>query len=487
MKITKKIATVFIFVSAPFLMVALMAFCTGTNIFHNRPVYSDELLYWRELFSIAERGTSFGYTEGWLGVDYAPTFWTLGCHGLSPVLAWGWYAVLFGIKDNSLMLAGVIMLAVSLGGMSALLKPTGIQVAGLMGLLFSYVPLVTLLPTSMMELPCYAAVVVVIALLVYYERHPLKAVLLCLIIAIVYCSMLRITYAVFFLPMLFLIYEKSHSRKKFVCGGGLVLLGTGGLYILQDLFISKWPYDFFYGFRKNYGEASNIRIILHNGKYNLINWLNPYSDDWQQAMQRYLVLIVLLVLLIKWMLSKKTEYLGMLLALGSLWAALIAIYDVFDWRDYRTDAPVVFGILMWLLLKADMSIKHSRILSGILIAGYALCMVPFLVSSYTVIRNEERFEDVAEFEFDWENVLDNNGEPCTIGMYETDNWNYAFIKSLPPEVGYSIIGYEVELTELETADYIVTDIANREVPENYTWVADINSEQQLWKFNRATN
>lgn len=475
----KRILVALLLGICPFLVLTLKSLLLGVNIFNNHPVWTDELLYWRELFSIGGKGTAFGYTEGWLGVDYAPKLWNLGCHGIAPVLAWGWYAVLFGIRDNSLMIANIVMVAIALGLLGILVRPSWAQTLGLLLLVFTYVPLVSYIQSSMMELPCYAAVIMVIALLLCYERSGTKQSIWGLSLAIMYCSMLRICYAIFFVPMVLLSFKRHHSWRKLVAQTGSVLIGVGVMRYIQNLFTSKWPYDFYWKFRNEFGDASNFRIILHNGKYNLMHWLNPYSDNWQQALQRYFLLFLLLILLVLWLRTRKIECFGMLLALGALWVALVALYDVWQWRDYRTDAPVIFGILIWLLLKADL---QERKIFGMVIAGYAICILPFQVNSYSSWTSEvERYSEVESLEIDWEELLGNNGEPCTLGMYKTNNWDYAFIKSLPPEVGYSIIGDEVQIATLKTADYIVTDVQKEKMPENYEWVTDLNDKQQLWK------
>jgi hypothetical protein len=90
--------------------------------------------------------------------------------------------------------------------------------------------------------------------------------------------------------------------------------------------------------------------------------LNPFSDDKIQVLLRYFVIISCMYCLVKSKILQSRfksftfEYFIVFLILFSFILINIAAYDVFDWRDYRVLAPVLFGCVVFLILsgKRDM-------------------------------------------------------------------------------------------------------------------------------------
>ena len=478
----QKISTIIValcVIITPLLVIAIRSISVHNNVLLGRPVWSDELLYWREIFSFSKSSFNIGYTEGWLGPGYEAKLGPLGCHGIAPIVAWGWYAFFFTIRDNSLVVANTIMLMCSLLIFVICVRPTMRKSIWVIILVMTYVPLISYIPTSMMELPCYAGIIVYIGLLINYQQKPKKEILVLLLSVVLYCSLLRICYAVLFFPLIALSFDKHKCTGRVLLQGGLTCVFTFGVRYLSSLFSSYWPYGFKWKFVLDFGEAPAWRIYLHHGKENFINWFNPYSDNLQQALQRYLLILLIIILLVRWLKEKKWIYLGGACSLGTLWAAIVMLYDVWDARDYRTQAPVTFGMLLWLIMtekeKKDWQFWDKRIV-------YAVCTVPVLFSVYFATEGwAERYENVSELNVDWTELLDNDNAPCTIGMWEADNWNYSLIKSLPPEVGYSIVGMEVDINSVDTADFIITNSDRTDEITEFEYVQTVEEIGQLWK------
>ena len=96
-------------VASPLIIMLMLSLLSGHNMFLSKPVFNDELDYWRLMYSISCQGFDFGSTEHLVG--YVAPIGPLGSHGLSPVAAWLWYVLLFPMSDSALVIAGVIMLS----------------------------------------------------------------------------------------------------------------------------------------------------------------------------------------------------------------------------------------------------------------------------------------------------------------------------------------------------------------------------------------
>ena len=157
-----RLLSLLLLVASPALVMLLLFLMSGQNMFLSKPVFNDEMGYWRLMYSISERGFDFGSTEHLVG--YVAPYGPLDSHGLSPVAAWLWYVLLFPMTDSALVIAGVIMLSAALLLMYIIARP-GISETLLIALFtLLYPPLVRYINLSMMEMPCYACVIVYMAL-----------------------------------------------------------------------------------------------------------------------------------------------------------------------------------------------------------------------------------------------------------------------------------------------------------------------------------
>ena len=157
------------FIASPLIIMLILSLLSGNNMFLSKPYLNDELDYWRLMYSISERGFDFGSTEHLVG--YVAPIGPLGSHGLSPVAAWLWYVLLFPMTDSALVIAGVLMLIAAMALLYFIARPGAAELL-LMGLFtILYPPLIRYINLSMMEMPCYACVIVYMALLLRYEKE----------------------------------------------------------------------------------------------------------------------------------------------------------------------------------------------------------------------------------------------------------------------------------------------------------------------------
>lgn len=192
------------FIASPLIIMLILSLLSGNNMFLSKPYLNDELDYWRLMYSISERGFDFGSTEHLVG--YVAPIGPLGSHGLSPVAAWLWYVLLFPMTDSALVIAGVLMLIAAMALLYFIARPGAAELL-LMGLFtILYPPLIRYINLSMMEMPCYACVIVYMALLLRYEKEHSGVLprsdwtLPLLLVCGFYCTVLRMSNVVLFFP-----------------------------------------------------------------------------------------------------------------------------------------------------------------------------------------------------------------------------------------------------------------------------------------------
>ena len=358
-----RLLSLLLLVASPVLVMLLLSLMSGQNMFLSKPIFNDEMSYWRLMYSISERGFDFGSTEHLVG--YVAPYGPLGSHGLSPVAAWLWYVLLFPMTDSALVIAGVIMLSAALLLMYIIARP-GISETLLIALFtLLYPPLVRYINLSMMEMPCYACVIVYMALLLRYEKEQSGALprsfwtLPLLFVCGLYCTLLRMSNVVLFFPAILIFCHNRLSLKLLLC---LVLyaLGTLAFNYCFSLFVAPYP-DALYTLMQSDSLAELLRGLWLNTRTNIINYLDPFSDNsLPQAMARYFYLLVLLALLGKTLLKReggrmrltwRWAYFGVFAAGAAGLLIVLTIYYVFDWRDYRTLAPLAYCMVLWLLLR----------------------------------------------------------------------------------------------------------------------------------------
>lgn len=431
------------FIASPLIIMLVLSLLSGHNMFLSKPYLNDEVDYWRVMYSVSECGLNFGSTEHLVG--YTAPIGPLGSHGISPLAAWLWYVLLFPMTDSAIVIAGVIMLVAALALFCLIARPdtTQLFILGLFTLLFP--PLVRYINLSMMEMPCYAGLIVYAALLFRYQgehrgdlphrRWTLPLLLLCGL----WCTTLRMSNVVVFFPALLIFCDNKISWKLLGC---MVLYALGVVVFnwCFSLFVAPYP-DVLYNLMQSGSIGELLRGLYHNTVSNIIHFLDPRSDNsLPQAAARYFYLLALLFLLGKTVLKKQAghfrlswrwEYFGVFMAGAGCLALVIMIYFVFDWRDYRTLAPMAYFMVLWLLLHWRLETRSFRISLAALLVFGAL-MAP---ESYAHVAQDPRFFPDESTGIDYSGLF--SEEPCTLGLYGYD-FSQALAKDVPPHVGICI-------------------------------------------------
>ena len=481
-----RLLSLLLLVASPVLVMLLLSLMSGQNMFLSKPIFNDEMSYWRLMYSISERGFDFGSTEHLVG--YVAPYGPLDSHGLSPVAAWLWYVLLFPMTDSALVIAGVIMLSAALLLMYIIARP-GISETLLIALFtLLYPPLVRYINLSMMEMPCYACVIVYMALLLRYEKEQIGALprsfwtLPLLFVCGLYCTLLRMSNVVLFFPAILIFCHNRLSLKLLLC---LVLyaLGTLAFNYCFSLFVAPYP-DALYTLMQSDSLTELLRGLWLNTRTNIINYLDPFSDNsLPQAMARYFYLLVLLALLGKTLLKReggrlrltwRWAYFGVFAAGAAGLLIVLTIYYVFDWRDYRTLAPLAYAMTLWLLLRWSGEGRGFRLgLAALMLFG--LLMAP---ESYGHVAQDPRFYPDESTGLDYSELF--GDEACTLGLYGTA-YDLALMKDVPANVGICGGIYE-ENTHGYGMDYILSlpgDPAPS--PEYYEYYAPMEGYGDLYR------
>lgn len=477
------------FVASPLIMMLVLSLLSGQNMFLAKPYLNDEIDYWRVMYSVSEQGLHFGSTEHLVG--YTAPIGPLGSHGVSPLAAWLWYALLFPWSDSAIVIAGVIMLTAAMALFVLIARPGTAQLflMGLFTLLFP--PLVRYINLSMLEMPCYAGLIVYAALLFRYEKEHSGALpkrrwtLPALVLCGVWCTVLRMSNVVLFFPAILIFCDNKISWKLLGC---LVLYALGVLAFnwCFSLFVAPYP-DVLYNLMQSDSLLELLRGLYHNTVSNILHFLDPRSDNsLPQAMARYFYLLALLFLLGKALfktrqgrlrLTWRWAYFGVFMAGAGCLALVVMIYFVFDWRDYRTLAPMAYFLVLWLLLRWQGEGRGFRCALAALLLFSAL-MAP---DSYRHVAADDRFFPDTSTGLDYSELFPET--PCTLGLYGYD-YSQALARDVPPQVGICIGIFE-EDSHGYGMDYILCRPGDPSPsPEYYSLSGQMEGYGLLYKRNR---
>lgn len=426
------------------------------------PYYSDELGYWRIMFSIDNCGFGFGAGGGFAGNSAA--IGPLGSHGLSPLLAWGWYALLFTWRENSLFAANFVMLTVSIGVFMFTVKPDTKRTLALSALLLLYAPLFLYINTAMMEVPCAAAIIVYTALYTRWRETRGKGVFAAALILGVYLGVLRICYMILLLPLL---WEKWGFGFEIKTLAKIAVLGvcTLALYKVTSLFITPYP-DVFTVVISKLPFKNMLSALLWHTLRNIRIYFSGLFPLNAESAFRWLYLGSLAFFLYKSFAKgeKKRLYLSFFAVFAVMLAANIVLYDVYGWLDYRAMSPMLIFALMFVLTDADSG-------KGVRIAFVSAVAAMLIVTFCTVIPDgtfvhEERFEKIPDRRAEFAEVF---GEEKASVSVMCEDGVFARLRDIPPQIGVKWMKDEGGVITSDT-EFIMIGGDDREVSGEYEFV-----------------
>ncbi len=338
----------------------LMQQVQGESLFLSYPVWTDEVWYWHQAQSFAEAGFNSGYYT----IKEVPAqaqFSPFNPWGMSIPVFYGSVAGLFGWSLHSIVLFNLMVLMVAIALFLWALRPSVLQALACSLLLAVYPPLILYTYSSLLTVLQMAIGTGLAAglLVVLRKRHQTpRPVSGALFIGIGLATLLRVTWAFFYFPLILLLAAGITWRRVILAcivtsaaflAGTLVLMLTGAPYpnVMQAAFAAA-----------SEGIGQMITVILDNAGANLARL--DKGDSFEVAQRQQIVLFCGLLMLLagRFWIQKRglspqdrqthTNAIGMILfVFGVLSILTLLIYDVQLARDFRLLAPVLlFGLLL---------------------------------------------------------------------------------------------------------------------------------------------
>lgn len=395
---------------SPFLLLGALSAVVGYNALLANPVWTDELDYWRAVFSWLHMGGGVGYSG--IG-EHAALLGTLSVHGLSPLLLYGWFAALFGWSFSSIVLVNCLWVAAGALTFSLLNRPRGAVAAWMAVAMAAYAPMVLYAATSMTELANYGLLLFYLAFLLKLDgaRHKARNaqgvapgavglgwVILCGLTVILCCAY-RITYLGLFIPLLAVACDYRWSGRLLV-GALAALLLSAFVYYLTALTASPFTSGFLYNFLRAGSPELALRMFLSHAKANLLDYFVRPTSNLMETLQRWLYTgVMILTLAGAFVRAEKGErgyrvrfrpdglFLMSFVMLFLPFAIVVSAYETNDWSDYRTLAP-----FLWLVVAGQL-IRGRKLVPAAFLAGCAAILLALSTGAPVgAFSDAERFQ-----------------------------------------------------------------------------------------------
>lgn len=422
-----------------------------------KPYFSDEIGYWRLMYSFDNCGFDFGPCEGFAG--YNPVITPFGSHGLSPLLAWGWYALLFPWKENSLFIANFIMLTVSIGLFMLLLKPDGKRTLMITALLLIYAPAALYINTAMMEIPCIAAMIVYSALYIRWRKTHGKCVFIAAIAMGVYLGVLRICYVIVLLPLLWERWDFGFNPKT-IAKLALYAAGCLLLYKVCALFIASFPDAFdtaLSGMPLYMIPRVLISHFIHNAKIYLYSCMAVSTE----ASFRWMYIAATLYFLYKSTVkdSCRLLYLSFFVMNAAMLGSVFLLYDIGSWRDLRTLAPTLLFALVFIMTDEE----SAKLVKAAMLALAAVSVCISMTCDNETFSHSERFEEAPDNKAAFAGIF--GSEIASVTTMSEDGV-FDRLKDIPPQIGVQWMLDEGGVITSDT-EFIMIGGDDREVSSEY--------------------
>jgi len=352
----------------------IVLFCTTfliahQSVFHSVPCWSDELAYWHEILSFSQKGFNFGY---YTMNETLPTYLSFGSHGFGTVSVYALFGKIFGWKTYSIIIANSFFVSLAFLLLTSLVKISTKNLLLLFFFSLTYSPLLLFSSTSMSELLNFSVLIIYVGLLHVYYKHEERKILFFLLIFCTAISFIRIIYIVLYLPLFFKRTTKFRFDLKFLSYFFLWIVFSGIIYLLNNLVVSPYPGSFLSELFMSKGFPDFVSTFVTHFIDNTWNFINPFSENSIQVLQRYFLMVILLICLVKSTIIQSkfkkigADYFIVFFILIVFLLINIGAYDVFDWRDYRVLAPVLFGCVLYLILNNKRPAIYCAIIFNLL-------------------------------------------------------------------------------------------------------------------------
>jgi len=431
-------------VFSPWIQLAVISIIIGKNAFLTYPVWTDELDYWRSLFSWIHVGFPAGYN----GIaEYPASMGTLSVRGLTPILLYGGWAKLLGLEHYGIVLFNALWVSAAALVFCALVRP-GAGASLLMGaLLVCFAPAALYVSTSMTEMFNYAILLFYAAFLFHTEKTGrLWSALLCWFTVVCAC-LYRVPYWVLFVPLIAVNSRWRFSFKTlWLSLAALVMAGASFMAMVS--FSALSPGDFLYQWFRQEDPGLFLHMLVSHVKFNLNQYLAGKAGNLMEVALRCLYCLAIgWTLLAAFFKADKAgqklsvsfrfhkEYMGYFLLLFVPFVLILMFYTINDWFDFRMLSPFLWGV------SAILAARGKRLLPGTILAGsVAMLSLLVILTPVGVFREEHRFspppyrEEIREA---CEAIVYNpDALDPFINTVRTDLFNYQVIRETDPAMGF---------------------------------------------------
>ncbi len=350
-------------VSAPWLLLFLVAAVRNMPLLGGAPVWNDEVSIWRTLYSFSQCGFDVGSS----GInEYTSAIGGFTAHGVGRILLYGGLALLFGVAENSVVLFNTLLMSLSLAFLVWKLRPGTLPSLALAAAYLGYAPLVLYAATSMSEISNYALLLCYVAFLVAFQRTGLRRNIAGAFIVALLLSFYRVNHIVLYIPLAlsFCDYRLSKRMLFWMCAAMLAMIVT---YFAVMQFSAPYPFGFLFMLTHARSITAAAGMVIKHSLQNVLTFFNIVSASAAEVVLRYSYFSVTIFCLFGGFLRRERTggnlgfrlrrreapdriYMTAFLLLVLVLALVVGAYDVYGWRDYRSLAPVLWCAAAYLLL-----------------------------------------------------------------------------------------------------------------------------------------
>ena len=363
------------------------------SVYNSVPCWSDELGYWHEILSFSTKGIESGYH---CINETIPTCLYFGTHGFGTVSVYTLYEKIFGWNLYSMVIANALFTSLAFFILTALVKMSAKNLLFIVFFYLTYTPLILYSSTSMTELLNFSILIVYFGFLYRYSKQDGNKWLVILLLFCTAISFIRIIYIILFLPVLFKKVERLNFKSMITLV--LWIVFSGLLFVLNNLFVSPYPDSFLNDLLNSNSFTDFFTDFTSHFLENSWNLINPFSENSIQVLQRYFLMVVIIICFIKSNVIQSkfkkldSEFFIVFLILFLFVLINIGAYDVFDWRDYRVLAPILFGCIVYLILNDKTGIIFSSFVFN-MVGILFLFLSPQIVESFNKGRYTKPLEN----------------------------------------------------------------------------------------------
>lgn len=456
MKFQKKALGSLFLISTPWvLLYFLTTVVMDVSIFELIPIWSDELIYWHESYSLFVKGTEHGYYSI---NELIPNRLSFGTHGFGTISIYSLFAYLLGWNYFSIVIVNTILMSVSFLVVSYWINSSSIKTLLLAFFYLSFTPIILYSTTSMSELLNYSTLILYFSILTHYYKSNGNSQwpFLILIIFITLISCIRVINILLFLPIILIKFNGNLLHKKARLYLLIWIAFSLFLYKLTSVFTSPYPWSFLSELFNTDGILAFTKTLIGHFFINILKFLYPLTGDIIQVFQRYFFLLIVGLSLYKSRIIQTrfkkielTHSIVFFVLFGFLTINLVA-YDVGLWRDYRVLSPVLFGSIIFLFINGHYSFTNYAIGANLVF----ICLLLITPEVKALFFHKERYTNVRSLPLMELVNYSENFESKFVNTMVVNSFEKEIILNTPPGIG---ITYTKEITDHLQSNYLMVD------------------------------